>query len=59
MPPLPYEAERDRAALDLYVRYNHTARGVRLLNHRKVYLFRRTAVQTYPVAPQLKPRDAP
>jgi SAM-dependent methyltransferase len=57
MPPLPYDAERDRAALELYVRYNATSKGVRVMNHRKVYLFRRAAVQYVPVAPELKPLE--
>jgi SAM-dependent methyltransferase len=55
MPPMPYEEERDRAALELYVRYNTTSKGVRLMNHRQVYLFRRTAVQYAPIAPEVKP----
>jgi SAM-dependent methyltransferase len=55
MPPLPYDAEWDRAALELYVRYNTTPKGVRMVNHRKVYLFRRTAAHYVPVAPDLKP----
>jgi SAM-dependent methyltransferase len=54
MPPMPYREERDRAALELYVRYNTTPKGVRLLNHRKVYLFRQTAVHYAPVAPEVK-----
>jgi hypothetical protein len=54
MPPLPYDAERDRAALELYGRYNTTPKGVRVVNHRKVYLFRRAAVHYVPVAPELK-----
>ena len=55
MPPMPYEEKRDRAALELYVRYNTTPKGVRLVNHRKVYLFRRAAVHYAPVAPEVKP----
>jgi SAM-dependent methyltransferase len=47
--PKPYEAERDRAALDLYVRYNTTAQGIRLLGHRWLYVFRRADVHYYPV----------
>ena len=39
MPPTPYEEKRDREALELYVRYNKTDEGVRLIHHRKVYLF--------------------
>jgi SAM-dependent methyltransferase len=33
----PYEAERDRPALQLYVRYNTTDQGVRVLGHRKIF----------------------
>jgi SAM-dependent methyltransferase len=55
MPPIPYEERRDRAALDLYVRYNTTPKGVRLINCRMVYLFRRTAVQYAPAAPEIRP----
>ena len=56
-PPLPYEEERDRAALELYARYNTTSKGVRVVNHRKVYLFRRAAVHYVPAAPELKPLE--
>ena len=59
MPPLPYENERDRATLNLYARYNRTDQGIRLLNHRKIYLFQRTPVQHYPAAPALEPRYVP
>jgi hypothetical protein len=55
MPPLPLDEERDRAALELYVRYNTTPQGIRQLRHRKVYLFRRTDVSYFPAAPELKP----
>jgi hypothetical protein len=55
MPPMPYDEARDRPALELYVRYNTTPKGVRVVQHRKVYLFRRTAVQYAPAAPEVKP----
>jgi SAM-dependent methyltransferase len=55
MPPMPYDELRDRAALELYVRYNTTSKGVKLFNHRKVYLFRRAVVHYAPVAPGVKP----
>lgn len=55
MPPMPYEEQRDRAALELYARYNTTSKGIRLLSHRKVYLFRRAAMNYFPVAPEIKP----
>lgn len=45
----PYEAERDRTALELYASYNTTSKGIRLLEHRIVFVFRRTAVSYYPV----------
>jgi SAM-dependent methyltransferase len=57
LPPLPYEEERDRAALELYARYNRTSKGVRVVNQREVYLFRRAAVHYVPVAPELKPLE--
>lgn len=55
MPPLPYEESRDRAALELYARYNTTPKGIRVVNVRKVYLFRRMRVQYAPVDPGVKP----
>jgi len=55
LPPMPYEEARDRQALELYARYNQTSRGIRLLNHRKVYLFRRTPVLYAPVDPGDRP----
>jgi SAM-dependent methyltransferase len=56
-PPMPYDKERDRPALELYVRYNTTPKGVRVVDHRKVYLFRRMAVHYAPVAPEVKGLD--
>jgi SAM-dependent methyltransferase len=55
MPPMPYEAARDQAALALYARYNTTPKGIRVVNHRKVYLFRRMTVHYAPAAPDIKP----
>jgi len=55
MPPMPYEEKRDRSALELYVRYNMTPKGIRLVNIRKIYVFRRTSVQYAPVDPSVKP----
>ena len=49
MDACPYEEERDRPALDLYCRYNWCAEGVRLIGHRKVYVFRRQPTNYYPV----------
>lgn len=55
MPEMPYDASRDRAALELYVRYNTTAKGIRLTQHRKVYLFHRAHTDHYPADPDAKP----
>ena len=55
MPSHPYDETRDKAALELYARYNSTPNGIRLLSQRKVYLFRRTDVQQYPAIPAAKP----
>jgi SAM-dependent methyltransferase len=55
MPPTPYVEARDRKALDLYARYNTTPEGIRVLNHRKVYLFRRMLVHHAPARPDVKP----
>jgi SAM-dependent methyltransferase len=45
----PYLPERDRTALELYAKYNTTSRGIRLLEHRVIFVFRRTVVSYYPV----------
>ena len=55
MPPIPYDESRDRQALELYIRYNTTPDGIRMINHRKVYLFRRMVVLQAPAAPEVKP----
>ena len=55
MPPIPYDETRDRQALELYVRYNTTPDGIRMINHRKVYLFRRMVVLQAPAAPEIEP----
>ena len=49
MDACPYDDERDRAALELYARYNATPLGIRLVGHRRIYVFRRQATQFYPV----------
>jgi len=49
MEACPYDESRDRPALELYARYNRTAEGIRLVGHRKIYVFRRQATQYYPV----------
>ena len=48
MDACPYDPQRDRAALELYARYNRTAEGIRLAGHRKIYVFRRQATNYYP-----------
>ncbi len=45
----PYEPERDRDALNLYIRYNTTPKGIRIIQRRKIYLFRRAQTDYYPV----------
>ena len=49
LPPNPYDPERDRAALELYARYNTTPHGIRLLRQRKIFVLRRAPVTYYPV----------
>lgn len=48
MRPLAYDSGRDRVALELYARYNRTEDGIRVLRHRRVYVFRRARVNYYP-----------
>jgi hypothetical protein len=55
MPPMPYVEQRDRPALELYARYNMTPKGIRIINLRKVYLFRRIPVQYAPVDLKIQP----
>lgn len=55
MPPIPYDKARDRAALTLYAQFNTTPKGLRVLHHRNVYLFRRAVVHYAPAAPEVKP----
>ena len=52
---MPYDEARDRQALELYVHYNTTPDGIRMINHRKVYLFLRMVVLQAPVAPEVFP----
>ena len=47
--PLPYDRERDRAALKLYASYNTTAKGIRFQEHIRVFAWRRERVHFYPV----------
>jgi SAM-dependent methyltransferase len=59
MPELPYDDALDRAALDLYVRYNITERGIRVTHRRSVYLFRRTTISRFPAIPDAQPLYPP
>jgi SAM-dependent methyltransferase len=45
----PFDPDVDTDALKLYARYNRTERGIRVLAHRKLYLFRRTVTDYYAV----------
>jgi len=47
MEMLPYDRDRDRAALEHYARYQTTTAGVRLQRHRRVMAFRKGALE-YP-----------
>jgi hypothetical protein len=47
--PGVYEPARDRPALELYIRYNTTDRGIRVMRRRSVFVFRRAIVHYYPV----------
>jgi SAM-dependent methyltransferase len=47
--PRPYDAERDRPALELYARYNRTSQGIRILYHVQVLVWRRALIHYYPV----------
>lgn len=48
MPPCPYDPTRDRAALELFARYNTTPYGIRLLCQSSVSLLRRCETDYYP-----------
>jgi len=54
MPDKPYEEARDRAAFDLYVRYNTTPQGVRVIHHHSIYLFQREDIIYYPAVPDAR-----
>ncbi len=45
----PYQPEVDRQALKLYVQYNQTPRGIRLLRHRIIFIGRKEPVHFYPI----------
>jgi SAM-dependent methyltransferase len=44
LPRKPYDPLHDRAALDLYVRYHTTERGIRVPRQRKIFVLRRVAL---------------
>jgi SAM-dependent methyltransferase len=45
----PYEASRDRKALELFAQYNSTSRGIRILEHRMIFVLRQAKISYYPV----------
>jgi hypothetical protein len=47
--PRPYQAERDRQALELYARYNTISKGIRALNHIQILVWRWATIHYYPV----------
>jgi hypothetical protein len=53
----PYVAERDRPALELYARYNTTPKGIRLLYHIQVLVWRRAPIHYYPIDALTSPND--
>ena len=58
MQAYPYDEGRDRDALNLYIRYNTTPRGIRVMHRRSVYVFRRANVQRFPAVPEAKRKYA-
>lgn len=48
--PTVYDKAQDRAALELYCRYNQTPRGIRFLQHRFIYVGHKEPILYYPVA---------
>lgn len=44
LPRKPYDPEQDQDALDLYVRYNTTEKGIRVLRQRKIFVLRRAEI---------------
>ncbi len=47
--PRPYETSRDRKALELFAHYNATSRGIRILEHRMIFVLRRAKLSFYPI----------
>ena len=45
----PYLPEHDRKALDLYVQYNTTSKGIRLLGQRRIFVLRKRSEPFYPI----------
>lgn len=52
----PYDDVRDRPALELYCRYNRTSEGIRVIGHKRVYVFRCQPTRYYPAEAM---RDSP
>ncbi|SRR5579883_2823781 len=44
LPRKPYDPVQDRDALELYVRYNMTEKGIRVLRQRKIFVLRRVEI---------------
>src|SRR5450432_670718 len=44
LPSKPLDVERDRVSLELYIRYNTTSRGIRVLRQRRIFVMRRSPV---------------
>lgn len=59
MPDYPYDETRDHSALDTYIRYNTTPRGIKVTHRRSVYVFRRTHVARFPAVPEAKRKYTP
>ncbi len=45
----PFDPLKDRVSLELYVKYNTTPRGIRILRQRRIFVLRRTVVSYYPI----------
>ncbi len=45
----PYNSQTDRTSLELYAKYNSTSKGIKLLRHRIIFVFRKTKINYYPV----------
>lgn len=56
--PKPYQPDQDRAALKLFAQYNQTPRGIRLLQHRIIFIGRKEPVHFYPIETIIERRSA-